>query len=336
MTAEETTPEETTAAEGLADGGDAVTYVYAVARDSDALRESAAELVGVGGAAVRVVAGTDGDSSGSGSGQEGTAGHGEVAFVASSVNARDFDEAALRRHLEDLEWLEAVARAHHAVIETLAGATTVLPLRLATVYLDDDRAREALDAGRAGFVRLLARLEGHVEWGVKIYVDAAAESPGPDAGAAAPAPGAADAGLGPGRSYLRTRRAQRSSRERAHEAARTAAERIEAAGHAYATDRARHRVQQGELAGSGGENVVNDAYLLREDRSHAFRTEVARAAEDLPGVRVEITGPWVPYSFTTPPDGMSEASGTSGGSEAREASGGSGTSGGAGAEGRPS
>ncbi|MGW7284138.1 GvpL/GvpF family gas vesicle protein [Streptomyces sp. NPDC054847] len=329
MTAEETTPEGTTAAEGLADGGDAVTYVYAVARDSDALRESAAELVGVGGAAVRVVAGTDGDRSAPGS---GTAGHGEVAFVASSVSAWDFDEDALRRHLEDLEWLEAVARAHHAVIETLAGATTVLPLRLATVYLDDDRAREALDAGRVEFVELLSRLEGHVEWGVKIYVDAPSESPGPDAAAAAPAPGTADAGLGPGRSYLRTRRAQRSSRERAHEAARTAAERIEAAGHAYATDRARHRVQQGELAGSGGENVVNDAYLLREDRSHAFRTEVARAAEDLPGVRVEITGPWVPYSFTTPPDGMSGASGTS---EAPDASDASGTSGPSSAGGRP-
>ncbi|GGT31558.1 hypothetical protein GCM10010271_39370 [Streptomyces kurssanovii] len=325
MTAEETTPG-TTAAEGLPHGGDAVTYVYAVARDSAALREAAAELAGVGGAAVRVVAGTDGhgDSSGpgrgsrsgSGSGQEGPDEPGQVAFVASSVSARDFDEDALRRHLEDLEWLEAVARAHHGVIEMLAGATTVLPLRLATVYLDDDSAREALDAGHDGFVQLLARLEGHVEWGVKIYVDAPAETTGAATADDAPAPGTAGAGLGPGRSYLRTRRAQRSSRERAHEAARTAADRIEAAGHAYATDRARHRVQQGELAGSNGENVVNDAYLLREDRSQAFRAEVARAAEDLPGVRVEITGPWVPYSFTTPPDGMSEASGTSDASSA--------------------
>jgi hypothetical protein len=312
MTAEETTPEETTAAEGLPHDGDAVTYVYAVARDSAALRESAAELTGVGGAAVRVVAETERD----GSAHDGTAEPAQVAFVASSVSARDFDEDALRRHLEDLEWLEAVARAHHVVIETLAGATTVLPLRLATVYLDDDRAREALGAGHDGFVQLLARLEGHVEWGVKIYVDAPADSPGADSAATTPAPGAADAGVGPGRSYLRTRRAQRSSRERAHEAARTAADRIEAAGHAYATDRARHRVQQGELAGSSGENVVNDAYLLREDRAQAFRAEVARAAEDLPGVRVEITGPWVPYSFTTPPDGMSEASGTSDASRA--------------------
>ncbi|GGW26448.1 GvpL/GvpF family gas vesicle protein [Streptomyces xantholiticus] len=258
------------------------TYVYAVARDGDALRESAAESAGVAGAPVRIIPGT---------------GDGAPVFVASSVSAHDFDEAALRRHLEDLEWLEAVARAHHAVIERLGAATTVLPLRLATVYLDDDRAREALDAGRAAFEQLLAKLEGHVEWGIKIYVEA------PDEAAPPPPPGPASSpGVGPGRAYLSNRRAQRSVRDSAHRAAGTAAERIEAAGRAFATDRARHRVQQGELAGSRDENVVNDAYLLRADRSDAFRAEVARAADDLPGVRVDVTGPWVPYSFATAPE----------------------------------
>ncbi|MGW7360745.1 GvpL/GvpF family gas vesicle protein [Streptomyces sp. NPDC054802] len=272
-----------------------VTYVYAVARDGDALREPVTGLAGVAGAPVRLVPGT---------------GDGAPAFVASSVRAEDFDEAALRRHLEDLEWLETVARAHHAVIEALGAATTVLPLRLATVYLDDDRARAALDEGRAAFEQLLSRLEGHVEWGVKIYVESSDEAVPPP-----PPDPAASPGVGPGRSYLRNRRAQHSVRESAHRAARTAAERVEAAGRALASDRARHRVQQGELAGAAGargENVVNDAYLLSEDRSDAFRAEVARAADDLPGVRVDITGPWVPYSFTTPPE-TAHAEGAEGG-----------------------
>ncbi|MFJ8077400.1 GvpL/GvpF family gas vesicle protein [Streptomyces sp. NPDC096176] len=259
-----------------------VTYVYAVARDTGVLRKSMAGLVGVAGAPVRLVSGGDA---------------GDITFVASSASALDFDEQALRRHLEDLEWLEAVARAHNAVIETLGAATTVLPLRLATVYLGDDRARDALESDRAEFARLLTRLEGHVEWGVKIYVEAPEEAPEPTAPSAA-----SDTGLSPGRAYLRRRRDQRHLRDDAHLAARTAAERIEAAGRAYATDRARHRVQQGELAGSNGENVVNDAYLLAEDRADAFRAEVAQAADDLPGVRVEITGPWAPYSFTAPVD----------------------------------
>ncbi|WP_412080085.1 gas vesicle protein GvpJ [Streptomyces sp. SJL17-1] len=85
MTAERPTAEEPTTTGDLPHGGD-VTYVYAVARDSTALRESAAGLVGVGGAQVRVVGGTDGDGSGR---EEGGADPEQVAFVASSVSARD-------------------------------------------------------------------------------------------------------------------------------------------------------------------------------------------------------------------------------------------------------
>ncbi|MGW6360670.1 GvpL/GvpF family gas vesicle protein [Streptomyces sp. NPDC055092] len=48
-------------------------------------------------------------------------------LVVSHVRAQDFQEDALKQHLEDLEWLKAVARAHHGVIEALAAHTTVLP-----------------------------------------------------------------------------------------------------------------------------------------------------------------------------------------------------------------
>ncbi len=78
------------------------------------------------------------------------------------------------RHLEDLDWLESVARAHHRVIEALAARTTVLPLRLATVYLDDERVRQMLDARQEAFAERLADLAAHAEWGVKIYVEAPA------------------------------------------------------------------------------------------------------------------------------------------------------------------
>lgn len=258
--------------------GRTVTYVYAVARDTAGLSEAAAALSGVAGAPVRLLPGRAGDG---------------IVFVASPVSARDFGAEALRQHLEDLEWLEAVARAHHEVIEALAASTTVLPLRLATVYLDDDRAGEVLDSDGASFVRLLERLEGHVEWGVKIYVETPAR--------AAPAPAPSGSGEpGSGRAYLRGLRSQRTVRDSAHRSAGIAAERVVAAGRRLAAERAQHRVQQGELAGSRGENVVNDAYLLEHARADAFREEVEHAADDLPGVRIEVTGPWVPYSFSAP------------------------------------
>ncbi|MDF3298835.1 GvpL/GvpF family gas vesicle protein [Streptomyces tropicalis] len=261
-----------------------VTYVYAVVRaaggaaDAADAADAAAHLAGVGGGEVRTVPGT-----------RGTA----LVLAVSSVPEDDFREDALRRHFEDLDWLESVARAHHGVIEALAARADVLPLRLATVYLDDDRARAVLDASWDSFAERMEHLAGHAEWGVKIYVE---RRPAP----AGPAP-AGD--LSPGRAYLRTRRTERSVRESVYRAAEEAAARVEAAGRRHAAERARHRVQQGQLADAPGENVVNDAYLVHRDRAAAFHDEASRAAEGLPGVRVEVTGPWAPYSFVTPPTG---------------------------------
>lgn len=271
---------------------EAVTYAYAVLRDEEGLAVALQGVEGVTGAPVHLVS---------------TSPASELAAAVSPVPAADFQESALRRHLEDLDWLEEVARAHHTVIEALAAHTTVLPLRLATVYLDDERVRTMLREDAEGFSYALRRLAGHLEWGVKIYVEPqpderqpndtrAADAAGP-AGAAAPA----DA-LGPGRAYLRARRVQRHSRDESYEAARQAAERVEAIGRAMAADHATHRVQQGELAGGPGENVVNDAYLLAQETAEDFRTQVLDAAQGLSGVRIDVTGPWAPYSFAAPPD----------------------------------
>ncbi|MFE1310932.1 GvpL/GvpF family gas vesicle protein [Streptomyces sp. NPDC058755] len=262
---------------------DLLTYAYAVLGAAEGLQEAAAPLRGVADAPVGLVTDTGDD---------------QLGLVVSHVPAQDFGEDALKQHLEDLEWLEAVARAHHGVIEALAERTTVLPLRLATVYLDDQRAREVLEAGRTVFAERLARLSEQVEWGVKIYVE-------PSAVPAAPAVPAAD--LTPGRAYLRNRRQQQSVRDTVYQAAQKAAERVETAGRKHASDRVRHRVQQGflaEAAGSaagGGENVVNDAYLVPLNRCENFLADVTRAADGLDGVRVEVTGPWAPYSFAMPP-----------------------------------
>ncbi|MFE2065061.1 GvpL/GvpF family gas vesicle protein [Streptomyces sp. NPDC059467] len=262
---------------------DLLTYAYAVLRAAEGLQEVAAPLRGVADAPVGLVTDTGDD---------------QLGLVVSHVPAQDFTEDALKQHLEDLEWLETVARAHHGVIEALAEHTTVLPLRLATVYLDDQRAREVLEAGRSVFAERLARLSGQVEWGVKIYAE-------PSAVPAAPAVPAAD--LPPGRAYLRSRRQQQSVRDTVYQAAQQAAERVETAGRKHASDRVRHRVQQGflaEAAGSAagaGENVVNDAYLVPLNRCDDFLADVTRAADGLDGVRVEATGPWAPYSFAMPP-----------------------------------
>jgi hypothetical protein len=57
-----------------------------------------------------------------------------------------------------------------------------------------------------------------------------------------------------------------------------------------------------------GENIANEAYLVARADVAEFRAAVASLAADTPGVRVEVTGPWAPYSFTARPE--TEGAGT--------------------------
>ncbi|MFJ8589412.1 GvpL/GvpF family gas vesicle protein [Streptomyces sp. NPDC093595] len=287
-----------------------VRYLYGVAPALPTLADGVTGLRGVGDAPVRVVTG------------------GEVAAVVSDVPADDFDETALAAHLEHLDWLEAVARAHHGVVDAVAARTAVLPLRLATIYRDDAGVRAMLAAGREEFAPRLARLAGHVEWGVKVFfvppgaaeppagaAPARADGPAGGSGEGSPAEGGAPPGpeLGPGRAYLRTRRHERHARDSAYSTALAAAGRIHAAALSCAVEHTRHRVQQGPLARGPFENIANDAYLVPVEGSDAFRAAVEEAAAGTGVVRAEVTGPWAPYSFAAAePAGTADAPDTAG------------------------
>ncbi|MEV5342252.1 GvpL/GvpF family gas vesicle protein [Streptomyces sp. NPDC052676] len=258
-----------------------LSYAYAVVRSSATAAPAALSGVrGVAGAPVTLVRA------------------GPVAAAVSPVPADEFSETALTARLEDLDWLEATARAHHVVVDALAAHTTVLPLRLATVYRDDARVERMLNARERDFTSLLDRLDGHLEWGVKVYAEAD-PAPPPEQDAPAGEPGS-------GRAYLRRRRQQYRTREDVWRAAEEAARRTAELARGLAVDRARHRPQQGDLAAVPGRhvaNVANDAYLVPRHLAEEFRERMRHAADDLPGVRVEVTGPWAPYSFTAQPEG---------------------------------
>ncbi|WP_329192195.1 MULTISPECIES: GvpL/GvpF family gas vesicle protein [unclassified Streptomyces] len=284
-----------------------LTYVYAVTRPTPRLAEALASLEGIGRAPVRLLlpgppvdVAAHPDACGADHAFSG-AGPAPLAFAASEVPESDFNEQALKNHFEDLEWLEYVARTHHDVVQAIAAHATVLPLRMATVYQDEGRARQALTAQRRTFTRRLDELGAHTEYGVKIYLTSPSTTEGTRADDGAAATHAAPAS--PGKAYLHARRAQHHAREAVYQQARQAAAAIEAIADRHATRRVRHAPQSGALTGPQ-ENVLNDAYLVPDDQAEPFRSAIAGAAGDFPDLRIEVTGPWAPYSFAMPaPDG---------------------------------
>jgi hypothetical protein len=220
---------------------------------------------GVGGAAVTAVAG-DG-----------------LVAVVSEVAAAEFGEQPLAANLRDLDWLESAARAHHAVVDGLAAAGPVLPLRLATVFDGPGAVRELLRERRAELSAALARIRGRREWGVKAYAV-------PTAAAGEPEAPAADR---PGTAYLMRKRGRRDAAERTVRAAEQRAAELHTALAGLADAARRYPPQDPRLSGRREPMALNASYLVAADRE----AELAGAAVDRPGLLVELTGPWAPYSF---------------------------------------
>ncbi|EGX55540.1 gas vesicle protein [Streptomyces zinciresistens K42] len=223
--------------------------------------------------------------------------HGLVAVV-STVPEGDFTEEALRARLEDLDWLTVTARAHQQVIDALTAVTTPLPLRLATVFRDDSGVRSMMEAREDDFRRVLDRLEGRVEWGVKVYADKEPAAGADAAGPGAAEPGRPEPGAVPGRDHLRMRRSQTRAREDVRQRATAFADALHARLSAFAEDARTHAPQNPALSGATGQNVLNSAYLVPRTESEEFVELVDREKDDVPGIRVELTGPWAAYSFT--------------------------------------
>lgn len=246
-------------------------YFYAICRGVSV--EDLAGQVGIADAALRLVE------------QDG------LVAVVSEVDLDEFGEDGLRRNLEDLAWLETVALAHDRVTRLVAERAPTAPLRLATVFRGEDSLREQLTQWHDSAELALDRIEGRSEWSVKVYVD-------PQARVAAEESESAE-GVGAGKAYLLRRRAATQRREVLAQQDAEVADAIHASLEAGVVAGRRLTPQDRRLTGHTGEMVLNGAYLVDQDRADAFKDLVERTTGEHPGVRVEVGGPWPPYSFAS-------------------------------------
>jgi hypothetical protein len=257
--------------------GDLGVWAYAITEDDG--DHDLSSVTGVAGATVRATRA------------------GNLTVLVSDVDLAEFGEVALRRNLEDLTWLETVARAHHQVIDAATRLFPLLPARLATVYTNDESMASVLGAHREELLATLRRVGGRVEWGVKAYAVPAeqvnavrAETPA----LAAAAGGERGAGL----AYLKRRKAQLSARDESWRSAQAGARAVHArlSGHAAATRL--HPPQSPQLSGNQRTMMLNAAYLLDANAGTGFASVVAAEADAHPELELDLTGPWPPYSFT--------------------------------------
>lgn len=217
--------------------------------------------------------------------------HAGLTAAVGTVGLGEFGEDGLRRNLENLDWLAATARAHDAVISAIARFGPVVPMRMATVYLDDARVSGLLEARHDDFVAALRHVTGRAELGVKAYAD-----PQVLLGAQETAHASAGEKMS-GTAYLMRRRRALTAKDDAFRIAAGHAERIHARLLDHAVDGKRKPATDRSLSGRTDWTVLNGTYLVNTEDIDDFSAAVAALDRDIPGIDVEVTGPWPPYSF---------------------------------------
>ena len=225
---------------------------------------------------------------------------GDLAVLVSRVPLDEFGAAPLRENLNDLSWLERVARDHEAVLDRALAQSTIVPLRLCTIYESEESVRDMLEREHDALAHALQALAGRQEWGVKLIVDD--DRLADEARARSAEAAALEDELGArtgGGAYMLRRRLERHVRDAVDALAAEVAEQVHSQLQDWTSDAVILPPQNPELSGHEGRMLLNGAYLVDAERVQELNEQVAELEERhrALGARIELTGPWPPYNF---------------------------------------
>jgi hypothetical protein len=217
--------------------------------------------------------------------QGGAGGRLKKWLVVADVPLDRYGESAINSRLSDLEWVSRAAVAHEAVVESFIGAAALVPMKLFTIFTDDARAVEQLNAQKDRIDEAVKHVRGRIELGVRVTLARQRKA------------ARSTERAGSGAAYLAGKKTQRDrAAELAVNAQAVVAEMYDDLSR-LAADAVRRAAT--EITVRDGPLLLDAAFLVPRPRAARFRGTVARKAKTLSrdGYRVTLTGPWPPYSF---------------------------------------
>lgn len=210
-------------------------------------------------------------------------------LVVTTAPLSTYDATAIDAKLRDIDWVGARAAEHEGVVEHAASLGTVVPMKLFTLFSTDERAVDHVKKMKKSLDRVVERIAGCEEWGLRILFDEARA-------ARAAAEEARSRKVTSGKDFLLRKKAlddeRRSTGVRASERIDELYERI-----AKTVKSAQRRAAPNrELAG----RVLLDAvFLVPQPAVEEVKATVAASAEKLAadGFDITLSGPWPAYSF---------------------------------------
>jgi hypothetical protein len=206
------------------------------------------------------------------------------AIVADAPLDR-FSGDQLRQELQDLEAVSRHALAHASIVEFFFQRGPVIPLKLFTLFSQDERAQRHLAGRKTQLRRLFAELRGLEEWGVRIV------------GAAEPAV-ASRAPVVTGRDYLEVKK---RLRDEAGAPPRATVKDVNDGLKTLSRVASKTRKDKFPPRGRGRPYVTGASFLVKANRRAQWKRQAAELAAWLEqrGHRLEMSGPWPPYHFVS-------------------------------------
>ena len=171
---------------------------------------------------------------------------------------------------------------HEAVVERLMEAHTVLPMRFPTVFSSLEVILAMMARRHDSFRESLCRLQGRVEFGVKVLWPC-------DAGRYLNVQGR-DALATNGRQYMQERYRQHQCHQALQKQAARCGGTLDVSLGEWAAAKKVRNLTTDRLA-------VDGVYLVDKTKEEGFRRAFANLRRDEPGFKYLLSGPWPPYSF---------------------------------------
>jgi hypothetical protein len=205
---------------------------------------------------------------------------GEFLCWVSSVDAVTFSRD-LESNMENLEWLAMHGVRHQQVVGEIAQRETVVPARFGTLFSSQAALLQDVQSRKSALKRVFARIADSDEWGVKIFADEQ------------PLPPPSRQTVHSGREYLQQKAARIKERpERDDRDVQEFAGALEkvASGSAPA----------GKVSGTQPGLLWQATFLVARSRRSQWDRVLQDFLKQWEGRRrIEVTGPWPPYSFVS-------------------------------------
>jgi gas vesicle protein GvpL/GvpF len=204
---------------------------------------------------------------------------GDFLCWVSAVNQTDFVEA-INRNMENLEWLALHGVRHQQVVGEISATATVIPARFGTIFSGEQAMLKDVQTRKPALAKVFARISDAEEWGVKVFAEQA------------PVPEIASE-VRSGKDYLQQKAARLKRRPERDEAG---LQEFAAELKKIATDSA----PTGKVSGALPNLLWQATFLVPRSKRKQWDKVLKEFVKKWSGSRrIEINGPWPPYSFVS-------------------------------------